>query len=99
MSKITDTSFKSREAATFVEIMDRIQVQNPDMGGIFLEATGMQGVAKTAVILTFAEDTIKNHPDQKLFWRNPFFAPFHFPATGTNKAYRTDPGKRTDDNP
>jgi len=78
MSKITDTSFKSREAATFVEIMDRIQVQNPDMGGIFLEATGMQGVAKTAVILTFAEDTIKNHPDQKLFWRNPFFAPFQF---------------------
>ena len=78
MVKITDTSFKSREAAVFVEIMDRIQTQNPDMGGIFLEATGMQGVAKTAVILTFAEDTIKNHPDQKLFWRNPYFAPFQF---------------------
>jgi len=78
MTKITDLRFASREAAVFVEIMDRIQVQNPEMGGVFLEATGMQGVAKTAVILTFLEDTIKNHPDQKCFWRNPYFAPFQF---------------------
>jgi len=85
MAKITDKSFKSKEAVTFVEIMDRIQTQNPDMGGVFLEATGMQGVAKTAVILTFAEDTIKNHPDQKLFWRNPFFAPFQFTKLDADK--------------
>jgi len=78
MARITDKSFKSKEAATFVEIMDRIQTQNPDMGGIFLEATGMQGVAKTAVILTFAEDTIKNHPDQNHLLIPDTFCPSGF---------------------
>jgi len=78
VSKITDNKFYSREEATFAEIMDRIQAQNPDMGGVFLEALGMQGVGKTSVIIAFCEDTILNHPDQKNFFRNPYFAPLQF---------------------
>jgi len=78
MSKITDKGFKSRQEATFVEILDRIQTQNDDIGAIFLEATGIPGVGKTAVILTFCDDTLLNHPDQKCFWRNPYNAPFQF---------------------
>jgi len=78
MSKITDEKFHSRQEAAFVEIMDRIQTQNEDLGAIFFEATGMQGVAKTAILLAFLDDTILNHPDQKNFWRNPYNAPFQF---------------------
>jgi len=85
MSKITDKGFESRQEAAFVEIMDRIQTQNDDIGAVFLEATGIPGVAKTAVILTFLEDTIINHPDQKCFWRNPFNAPFQFTKLGPGK--------------
>lgn len=78
MSKITDLKFPSKQEATFVEIMDRIQTQNDDIGAIFLEATGIPGVGKTAVILAFCEDTLNNHPNQKCFWRNPYNAPFQF---------------------
>lgn len=78
MSQITDEVFHSRQEAMFVEIMDRIHAQNEDIGAIFLEATGIPGVGKTAVILAFLEDTLLNHPDQKCFWRNPYNAPFQF---------------------
>lgn len=85
MSKVTDTKFKSRQEATFIEIMDRIHTQNDDIGAIFLEATGIPGVGKTAVILTFCDDTILNHPDQRCFWRNPYNAPFQFTKLDNNQ--------------
>jgi len=85
MSKITDKSFSSKQEAAFVEIMDRIHTQNDDIGAIFLEATGIPGVGKTAVILTFLEDTLINHPNQKCFWRNPYNAPFQFTKLGPGK--------------
>jgi len=62
--------------------MDRIHTQNEDIGAMFLEATGIPGVGKTAVILTFCEDTMLNHPHQKCFWRNPYNAPFQFTKLG-----------------
>jgi len=78
MSTINDKTFASKQEAMFVEILDRLHEQNDDIGAIFLEATGIPGSAKTAVMLTFLEDTLLNHPNQKCFFRNAYRAPFQF---------------------
>ena len=39
---------------------------------------GEPAVGKTSVIIAFLEDTMLNHPDQKNFFRNPYFAPLQF---------------------
>ena len=75
MSKITDVTFTSRQEANFAYIMNRIHTQNPDMGGCFTEATGMQGASKTAAMLSFADHNMIVHPDQRNFWRNTYETP------------------------
>lgn len=78
MSKLSDKSFPSRQEANFAFIMNRIRQQDKEMGGVFTESTGMQGASKTAAMLSFLEDNMIRHPDQKNFWRNTFDSPLQF---------------------
>jgi len=75
LSKVSDITFPSRQEANFAYIMQRIHNQNPDMGGVFTESTGMQGSSKTAAMLSFVDHNIIVHPDQKNFWRNTYETP------------------------
>lgn len=78
ISKITDKTFPSRQEANFAYIMNRIHNQDPDMGGVFTEATGMQGSSKTAAMLSFLDHNMQVHPDQRNFWRNTYETPLQF---------------------
>jgi len=78
MSKLSDRTFSSRQEANFAYIMGRIRKQDKDMGGVFTESTGMQGAAKTSAMLSFVDDNILKHPDQKNFWRNTYDSPLQF---------------------
>jgi len=78
MSKITDQTFLSRQEANFAYIMKRIHDQNPDIGGVFTESTGMQGAAKTAGMLSFLDHNMLKYPKQKNFFRNTYDTPLQF---------------------
>jgi len=71
-------AFHSKQEAVAALILDRIFRHDPEMGGVFTETTGMQGIGKTNAILTFLHDTIINYPKEKNFWRNPYNAPLQF---------------------
>jgi len=60
------------------EILKRVHVHNPDYGGIFSEATGAPGSAKTSVLLSFAKYTIIHFPKEKIFWRSSYDSPLQF---------------------
>jgi len=78
MSEMTDETFPTKQDAVFVEIIDRIHTQNEDIGALFMEVTGIPGSGKTAVILTFLEDILLNHPNQKCFFYDTYKSPFQF---------------------
>jgi len=78
MAEMTDETFSRKSDAVFVENIDRIHTQNEDIGGLFMEVTGIPGSGKTAVILTFLEDILLNHPDQKCFFYDTYGSPFQF---------------------
>ena len=78
MSFYYERYFESKTEAAAAMILDRIFNHNPDLGGVFTETTGMQGIGKTNAMLTFLEDTILNYPKEHNFWRNPYNAPFQF---------------------
>jgi hypothetical protein len=63
-------------------IIRRIHVHDLDSGGVFSEITGSQGSGKTSVMLSFMDYTIKNYPNEKIFWSSCYNAPLQFVKIG-----------------
>jgi len=59
-------------------IVERMLLEDDEMGGVYTEATGSQGSAKTSVNLAFASDIMKVHPNDKIFWSSTHNAPLQF---------------------
>jgi len=57
------------------QIRDRIHNHDPDHGGVFLEITGSPGSGKTSSMLSIIRRVMKDHPDEKIFFSNTYFAP------------------------
>ena len=57
------------------QIRNRIHGHDPDHGGVFLEITGAPGSGKTSTMLSLIRTEIKNHPNEKVFFSNTYFAP------------------------
>jgi len=57
------------------QIRDRIHNHDPDHGGVVLEITGAPGSAKTSTMLSITRKTMKDHPNEKVFFSNTYFAP------------------------
>lgn len=58
--------------------LQRILEENDQIGGVYTEITGSQGSGKTAVMLAFLLDFIKNYPNDKCFWGSTLNAPLQF---------------------
>lgn len=69
------------------QILKRILIHDYDAGGVFTETTGSQGSGKTSVNLSFMKATIKNYPNEKIFFSNCYNAPLQFVKIG--KPYYT----------
>jgi len=63
-------------------ILRRCHVHDLDSGGVFSQVTGCQGSAKTSVLLSFMNYTIKHYPNEKIFWSNCYYAPLQFVKIG-----------------
>ena len=70
------------------KIVRRIHIQDKDMGGLFTITTGGQGVGKTSTMLSFAEFTIREYPEQKIFWSECYDAPLQFTKIGDPNKWR-----------
>ena len=57
------------------ELFNRILSHDNDMGAQSEISFGQPGSCKTAVDCSIADYFMKNHPEDKLFWRNPLRAP------------------------
>jgi len=57
------------------KILKRIHIHDIDSGGVFTEITGSQGSGKTSVMLSFMAYTMKNYPNEKIFWSSCYYAP------------------------
>jgi len=66
-------------------IMKRIHIHDLDNGGVFSLITGAQGSGKTSVMLSFMDYTIKHHDTEKIFFSNPYNAPFQFVKIGKDR--------------
>jgi hypothetical protein len=64
---IEDVDVKPMQVQMAELILNRIHNRDPDIGAVYTEATGMPGSAKSAIDLSFAEDTCINHPNEKVF--------------------------------
>jgi RecA/RadA recombinase len=64
------------------KILKRIHVHDIDSGGVFTEITGSQGSGKTSVMLSFMAYTMKNYPNEKIFWSSCYYAPLQFVKIG-----------------
>ena len=82
---IVDENVPSMQVQMAALILDRIHNRDEDIGAVFTEATGMPGSAKSAVDLSFAEDTCLNYPKEKVFWRSIYNAPLQFLKLPRNK--------------
>lgn len=51
------------------KIKDRILSRDEALGGIVLEILGVQGSGKTSLMLSLAEEIIKDNKDELVFWR------------------------------
>jgi hypothetical protein len=67
------------------EILKRIHLHDINDGGVFTETTGSQGSAKTSILLSFTEYTLKNHPDEKIFWSECYRSPLQTFKLGFDK--------------
>lgn len=65
-------------------ILRMIHCPNLDMGGMFSLVTGAPGSAKTSVMLSFCDYTMKHHPKQKVFFSNGYGTPFQFTKLGSH---------------
>ena len=66
-------------------LLKRIHIHDYNSGGILSLVTGGMGSGKTSVMLSFADYTLKHHPDEKLFWSNTYFAPIQSLRIGIEK--------------
>jgi len=66
-------------------ILKRIHVHDVDVGGVFTEITGSQGSGKTSVLLSFMDYTMKQYPDEKIFWSSCYNAPLQFVKIGKER--------------
>jgi len=66
-------------------ILKRIHVHDPDAGGMFSEITGSQGSGKTSILLSFMDYTLRNYPEEKVFWSNCYNSPFQFVKIGEGR--------------
>lgn len=66
-------------------ILKRIHIHNEDAGGIFSLITGGMGTGKTAILLSFVDYTIRNFPNEKIFFSNCFFSPLQFVKIGEGR--------------
>jgi hypothetical protein len=57
------------------QILKRVLSRNKDYGGILVEITGAQGTSKTSTLLSFMKTTIREHPNEKIFFREQMDAP------------------------
>lgn len=57
------------------QIRDRIHNHDPDHGGVCLEITGAPGSGKTSAMLSIVRNIMKDHPKEKVFFSNTYFAP------------------------
>lgn len=76
---------QSKSEINAERILRRIHIHNPDAGGIFSLTTGGMGTAKTAVLLSFVDYTIRNFPNEKIFFSNCFFSPLQFVKIGEGR--------------
>ena len=67
------------------QILRRVHIHNPDYGGIFSEITGAQGSGKTSVLLSFADYTMVNYPNEKIFMSECYNAPLQVFKLGLNR--------------
>jgi len=65
-----------------VQILKRIHTHDVDSGGVFTEITGSQGSGKTSVMLSFMAYTMRNYPNEKIFWSSCYYAPLQFVKIG-----------------
>jgi len=84
-----DENFKKNEMSkseiNAERILKRIHVHDFDSSGVFSFITGAQGFGKTSVMLSFMDYTIKNYPDEKIFFNNCYNAPLQFVKIGKDK--------------
>jgi len=68
-----------------MELLKRIHLHDYDSGGVFTLTTGAQGSAKSAILLSFTDYTIKHHPNEKIFWSECYKAPLQIFKLKTKK--------------
>jgi hypothetical protein len=66
-------------------LLRRCHVHDFDRGGILSLITGGMGSGKTSTMLSFADYTIKQYPDEKIFWSNTYNAPIQSLRIGIDK--------------
>ncbi len=75
----------SKSEVNAERILKRIHIHDLDSGGVFTEVTGSQGSAKTSVLLSFMDYTMKQYPGEKIFWSSCYNAPLQFVKIGKGK--------------
>jgi GTPase SAR1 family protein len=66
-------------------ILKRCHVHDYDSGGVFSLITGMQGCGKTSVMLSFIDYTLRQYPNEKVFFSNTYYAPLQSIKIGPHK--------------
>jgi len=74
----TNSGMVSKQERVGRDIIQRMLLEDDEMGGVYTEATGSQGSAKTSVNLAFARDIMTVHPEDKIFWSSTYNAPLQF---------------------
>jgi hypothetical protein len=80
-----EASDLSKSEINSERILKRIHIHDPDAGGIFSLSTGGMGTGKTAVLLSFMDYTIRNYPEEKIFFSNCFNSPLQFVKIGEGR--------------
>ena len=81
---MNNNSGMSKSEINAERILKRIHLHDYDSGGVFTEITGSQGAGKTSVMLSFMDYTLRNYPNEKVFWSNTYNAPFQFVKIGAD---------------
>lgn len=66
-------------------LLRRCHLHDFDSGGILSLVTGGTGSGKTSTMLSFVDYTLKNYPEEKVFWSNTYFAPIQSLRIGIDK--------------
>lgn len=69
------------------KIIERMMIEDDELGGVYTETTGSQGSAKTSVNLAFLIDYLSRLPQDKCFWSSTYNAPLQFVKIGLDKCH------------